>query len=100
LTVRREAQFLALRASRDRTGTGAYAAEYARRQGVEGTISQGVRACGLRRSRYVGQAKTHLDHVVTAAALNCWRLSDWLAEMPRAATRQAPFARLLASASS
>jgi len=66
---------------------------------VEGTISQSVRACGLRRSRYAGQAKTHLDHVLTAAALNCWRLSDWLAEAPRATTRRALFVRLLASAS-
>jgi transposase len=99
LTVRREAQFLALRASRDRTRTAAYAAEYARRAGAEGTISQGVRACGLRRSRYAGQAKTHLDHVLTAAALNCRRLSDWLAQVPRATTRRALFVRLLASAS-
>lgn len=99
LTVRREARFLALRASRGRTRTAAYAAEDARHQGVEGTISQGVRACGLRRSRSVGQATTHLDHVRTAAALNCWRLSDWLADVPRVATRQAPFVRLLASAS-
>jgi len=30
--------------------------------GVEGTISQAVRGFGLRRSRYVGQAKTHLKH--------------------------------------
>ena len=29
-----------------------------------------MRVCGLRRSRYVGLAKTHLQHVATAAALN------------------------------
>jgi transposase len=100
LIVRREAQFLALQASRDRARTAAYAAEYARRRGVEGTISQGVRAGGLRRSRYVGQVKTHLDHLLTAAALNCWRLDDWLAGVPRATTRQAPFVRLLTPAPS
>jgi transposase len=33
---------------------------YKRRAGVEGTLSQGVRAFGLRRTRYWGLAKTHL----------------------------------------
>jgi Transposase DDE domain len=28
--------------------------EYSKRAGVEGTVSQGVRAFGLRRSRYIG----------------------------------------------
>jgi hypothetical protein len=32
---------------------------YSRRAGVEGTISQGVRALGLRNSRYVGLDKVH-----------------------------------------
>ena len=41
---------------------------YKRRAGVEGTLSQGVRAFGLRRSRYWGLAKTHLQHIATAAA--------------------------------
>ena len=49
---------------------------YARRAGIEGTISQGVRAFGLRRARYRGLAKTHLQHVATAAAINFGRLSD------------------------
>ena len=34
-----------------------FSREYARRAGIEGTISPGVRACGLRRSRYVGEAR-------------------------------------------
>src|SRR4029450_12258724 len=45
-------------------------AQYAQRAGIEGTLSQGVRAFGLRRSRYWGLAKTHLQHVATAAAIN------------------------------
>ncbi len=72
------------------------AREYARRAGVEGTISQGVRRCGLRRSRYVGLAKTHLGHVLTAAALNFVRVADWLAGVPRAHTRPWRFATLMA----
>jgi hypothetical protein len=33
-----------------------------------------VRAFGLRRSRYRGLAKTHLQHVATAAAIDLGRL--------------------------
>jgi transposase len=73
-----------------------YAAEYARRAGVEGTISQAVRRCGLRRSRYRGLERTHLGHVLTAAALNYARVADWLGGTPRSHTRQTPFAVLMA----
>ncbi len=69
-------------------------AEYAARAGIEGTISQGVRAFGLRRSRYVGLPKTTLGHVLTAVAMNLARVSDWLADVPRAATRRSPLLAL------
>jgi transposase len=69
---------------------------YARRAGVEGTISQGVGSFGLRRARYRGAAKPHLQHVATAAAMNLSRVSDWLGDVPRAATRVSRFARLAA----
>ncbi len=67
---------------------------YKRRAGVEGTLSQGVRAFGLRRTRYWGVAKTHLQHVATAAAINIDRLVAWLDERPRAMTRISRFAAL------
>jgi transposase len=67
---------------------------YQRRAGVEGTLSQGVRAFGLRRSRYRGLEKTHLQHVATAAAINIDRLVAWLEERPRAKTRTSRFAAL------
>jgi transposase len=54
ITVRPHEQYEALRAAREREQTDAYAAEYARRAGVEGTLSQAVRRAGMRRSRYVG----------------------------------------------
>jgi len=38
--------------------------------------------------------KTHLQHVITAAAINLKRIVDWLCEMPRAATRTSAFAAL------
>jgi len=67
---------------------------YKRRAGVEGTLSQGVRAFGLRRTRYRGLDKTHLQHVATAAAINVDRIVAWLEERPRAKTRTSRFAAL------
>ena len=67
---------------------------YKRRAGVEGTLSQGVRAFGLRRARYRGLAKTRLQHVATAAAMNVDRMVAWLDERPRAKTRTSRFAAL------
>jgi len=40
-------------------------------------MSQAVRACEMRRTRYLGQARTHLQHVLTAVAINLIRLVDW-----------------------
>ncbi|HZV82254.1 MAG TPA: transposase, partial [Geobacteraceae bacterium] len=67
---------------------------YRRRAGIEGTLSQGVRAFGLRRTRYRGLVKTHLQHLATAAAINLDRLFAWLAERPRTTTRTSRFAAL------
>ena len=68
--------------------------QYQCRAGVEGTLSQGVRAFGLRRSRYRGLEKTHLQHVAIAAAINIDRIVAWLEERPRAKTRTSRFAAL------
>ena len=64
---------------------------------IEGCLSQGVRACRLRRSRYGGLAKTRLQHVATAAALNVVRLSAWVQGEARAATRTSRLVRLVAA---
>jgi transposase len=90
------AEHEALKAARERLATQEGRRRYARRAGVEGTLSQGVRACGLRRSRYRGLAKTHLQHVATAAALNLERLAAWFRAVPRATTRISRFAALAA----
>ena len=95
MTIRPREQYEALQAGRLREKTAGYKEEYGKRAGMEGTISQGVRACGLRRSRYAGEAKTHLQHLATAAALNVLRIGDWLAEKPREQTRTSAFARLM-----
>lgn len=67
---------------------------YARRAGIEGTISQGVRSFGLRRSRYVGLAKAHLQHLTIASAMNVDRIVAWLSGVPREATRISRFKML------
>lgn len=97
LTPRRREEHAALEAARAReTGTG-FADEYRRRAGIEGTLSLGTRTMHLRKSRYIGLAKTHLQHVLTAAALNLGRISNWLAGTPRERTRQSAFVRLMAA---
>jgi transposase len=60
ITVRPREQHEALQAVRRRERTPTFAKQYARREGIEATISQGVRAFDMRRSRYVGENKTHL----------------------------------------
>ena len=94
LKLQPRAEHEALRAARGRLATKGGRRRYARRAGIEGTISQGVRGFGLRRSRYRGLAKTHLQHVATAAAINVERLAAWFRAVPRAATRTSRFAGL------
>jgi transposase len=90
------AEYEALRVARGRLTTAEGRRLYARRAGIEGTISQSVRAFGLRQARYHGLAKTHLQHVATAAAVNLGRLGNWLRAAPRATTRTSRFAALAA----
>ena len=93
ITVRPQAQHLILQKRRAEQETNAFRRVYAKRAGIEGTMSQSVRTCGVRRSRYMGLAKTHLQHLATGAALNILRVTDWLSEHPRAKTRQSAFER-------
>jgi transposase len=71
-----------------------FLAQYAKREGVEGTISQAAYALSMRRCRYRGLVKTHLQHVLTACAINLTRVVDWLGGKPRARTRVSPFVAL------
>ncbi len=98
LSIRPREQHEALQECRRLEAMPEYARDYARRAGIEATLSQGVRRCGLRRSRYRGQERTHLGHVLTAAALNFVRVAAWFAGTPRARTRRSPFATLMAPA--
>lgn len=95
LTLLPEVEWKALEAARERERTEGFWSLYARRAGIEGTLSQGVRAFGLRYARYQGLAKTKLQHLATAAAIDLGRLDDWLNQVPRARTRTSRFAALV-----
>jgi len=86
--------FEALQGARKHQETEAFRASYAARAGIEGTHAQAISRCGLRRSRYLGLAKTHLQHVIAAAAINLVRVAEWFAGTPVARTRVSRFAAL------
>jgi transposase len=94
LTLLPREAFLTLQMARQRQKTEEFVQKYAVRAGIEGTISQAVSILDLRRSRYIGLEKTHLQHLLTAAALNIIRIVAWIQECPRAQTRQSHFAAL------
>ncbi len=94
VTIRPQEQYHALKQRQEREKTKEFAQVYAKRAGIEGTISQAVRTMGMRRSRYIGAEKTHLQHVATAAALNVVRSMAWFDGLPRAQTRRSAFTRL------
>jgi transposase len=48
----------------------------------------------MRRARYIGLAKTHLQHCTSVAVMNLARMVRWLNGEPRAHTRQTPFQKL------
>lgn len=96
LTLSPQQEHLALQAARRRQQGEEFKGVYAQRAGVEGTISQAAYTLCLRRNRYRGMDKTHLQHVLTAAAINLRRVSDWFCEKPRSQTRKSRFAALAA----
>ena len=62
----------------ERQYTEQFTAQYARRAGIEGTISQGTHHGDLRRTRYIGFVKTRLMHLLLGAALNYMRVAAWV----------------------
>lgn len=94
LSLHPRIQYEALEAARARFSSATGQQLYKRRAGIEGTLSQGVRTFGLRRTRYRGLPKTHLQHVAIAAAINVERIVAWCDDRPRATTRTSRFAAL------
>ena len=99
LTVRLHDRFLALKAARIREQMASFKTQYALRAGIEGTMSRALRQCDLRRTRYRGFTKTHLQHVMTAAAMNMLRATEWLTNIPIPKTQRSAYQRLCASLS-
>jgi hypothetical protein len=81
-------------AARATQNTKDWQAKYALRAGVEGTIRQGIAVTDLRHARYRGQDKTHLQHVLSAVALNLIRLNAWWNAHPLDRTRTSHLTRL------
>jgi transposase len=92
-------RYEALREAKSRQSTTEFREEYALRAGVESIHAQGIRRSELRRTRYVGLAKTRLQHIFTAIALNMVRAVEWLTDPspvqpPQPKTRVSHFAAL------
>jgi len=78
LTARLQAHHEALQTVRQRQETPEFKAQYALRAGVESSLSQGVRCFDLRQSRYRCLARTHLQQLLNATAMNIVRVIAWL----------------------
>lgn len=102
LTLHPQAYHLALQEARRYQQSEEFAQRYKLRSGVEGTISVAVRHQDLRHTRYIGLAKTHLQHLAIAAARNLINIAHWFQQedcpLPLrhrwATTRISPFASL------
>ncbi len=77
LTLRSEEVHKTLVQARARQTTEEFKKQYKTRAGIEGTISRGTRAFGLRFCRYRGFPKTRLQHILTACAMNLVRIWEW-----------------------
>lgn len=95
ISLRPQVEYEVLQAARERQETEEFKTKYKKRAGIEGTISQGTRAFDLRRSRYLGLAKTHLKNLATAAAMNLTRVAVWFMNgQMKTQRRCSPFAAL------
>ncbi|MER5689262.1 IS1182 family transposase [Streptomyces sp. NPDC002205] len=94
LSLRSRDQQQVLDEARTQQTSQEWRAKYATRAGVEGTIHQAVAVTGMRRARYRGLQKTHLEHAYSAVALNLIRLDAWWNGHPLDRTRSSHLARL------
>ena len=94
LTLQPKEEHEAIQRAGKRQKTEDFASLYSQRAGIEGTVSQGVRAVGLRQARYRGLKKTHLQELATATAVNVGRIANWLNDIPTAVTRRSRLAAL------
>lgn len=94
MQFRPRAQYEALQQARAEQNDDAFKRRYRIRLGIEGTISQAVRAFELRKARYLGLAKTQLQAIALATAINLSRFWDYLCGIGLGQARLSPFAAL------
>lgn len=94
ITFRPREQFQAQQQIRSEQVTDEWRQRYAMRAGVEGLMAQTSARSDVHHARYRGQAKTFLQHVLTAMAINLIRLDAWLAGIPMSGTWKSHLARL------
>ena len=94
MTLRPQEEHEKLQAIRQQQSTPEWKEQYNKRAGIEGTLSQAVRVFELRKTRYVGLAKTRLQHILTASVINIIRMMNWLGGIPHVETQPAHFAAL------
>jgi transposase len=90
LAVRTQAHHEVIQAARQRRETAEFRAQYALQAGVESRLSQGIRRFDLRRSRYIGLARMHLQQLVNATTMNVVRVLTWLRDKPLGERRRKP----------
>jgi transposase len=95
--VRPQAEHEAIQTRRQYQATDEFREAYAIRAGVEGIVSQAAYAFNGRRTRYRGLAKTHLQNLITSAAINFRRGANWLLDIETATTPVTRFAALAPS---
>jgi len=96
LSFHEQPLFEAVQRRKQEQHTPEFRQRYGKRAGIEGTISQGVFALAMRQSRYRGLDKTHLQFILTAAAMNLTRVINWHNEVERKSTQPTRFGRLAA----
>ena len=96
MQLRPQEQHEALQQARAEQTTSTFKRRYRSRLGIEGTISQAVRAFELRETRYLGLAKTHLQAVALATAIDLCRFWDYLRGTGLGQVKSSPFAALTA----
>jgi transposase len=97
LTLDTQERYVLLAQARARQQTDEFKTQYGLRSGAESLMSQAVRVGEIRRARYLGQARTHLQHILTAVALNLIRLVDWFRDPQPTSARGSSFAKLAAA---
>lgn len=97
LMLRPQEEHEALQQAREFAESEEFKEQYRLRSGIEGTLSQAVREHGMRESRYIGLAKTQLQHLLTAVAVNFTKIGEWMLGTPLAETRKSRFRQLKAA---